>query len=99
MNLGLRSVAIVLAVVLEAAGPVKMFRAKESPLPSGFGWAQGFSSSTLIAITAILDGIGPVRTIALNIAPMLIAWAAVGLALATADAAAVHAGRTEMPRS
>jgi uncharacterized membrane protein YphA (DoxX/SURF4 family) len=47
MNLALWVIAIVLAVVFAPSGLMKIFRAKEQLVASGFGWAQDFSPTTI----------------------------------------------------
>jgi uncharacterized membrane protein YphA (DoxX/SURF4 family) len=99
MNLALWIIAIVLTVVFAASGLMKQFVPKDKLVTSGQGWAQDFSPPAirLIGIAEILGAIGLVLPAALQIAPMLVPLAAVGLALVMAGAAAVHARRKEAP--
>ena len=99
MNLALWVIAIVLAVVFAASGLMKIFRAKEQLLASGFGWAQDFGPTAipLIGVAEILGAIGLILPAAMHIAPILVSLAAAGLALVMAGAAAVHARRKEAP--
>lgn len=99
MNLALWVIAIVLAVVFAASGLMKIFRAKQHLVASGFGWAQDFSPPAirLIGVAEILGAIGLILPAAMHIAPILVSPAAVGLALVMAGAAAVHARRKEAP--
>ena len=99
MNLALWIIAIVLAVGFAASGLMKIARTKEQLVASGFGWAQGFSPSTirLIGILEVLGAIGLILPAALHIAPILVPLAAIGLALTMVGAAVVHARRKETP--
>ena len=78
---------------------MKIFRAKQQLVASGFGWAQDFSPTAirLIGVAEILGAIGLILRAAMHIAPILVSLAAVGLALVMAGAAAVHARRKEAP--
>jgi uncharacterized membrane protein YphA (DoxX/SURF4 family) len=99
MNLAPWVIAIVLAVVFAASGLMKIFRATEQLVASGFGWAQDFSPTAirLIGVAEILGAIGLILPAAMHIAPILVSLAAAGLALVMAGAAAVHARRKEAP--
>ena len=78
---------------------MKIFRAEEQLVASGFGWARDFSPTAirLIGVAEILGAIGLILPAAMHIAPILVSLAAVGLALVMAGAAAVHARRKEAP--
>jgi hypothetical protein len=62
---------------------MKIFRAKQQLVASGFGWAQDFSPTAirLIGVAEILGAIGLILRAAMHIAPILVSLAAVGLPL------------------
>src|ERR1700739_3113846 len=99
MNLALWIIAIVLAVGFAGSGLLKIVRAKEQLVASGFGWAEDYSPAAirLIGVAEILGAIGLLVPAAVPIAPILVPLAAVGLALVMAGAAVVHARRKEWP--
>ena len=70
---------------------------KDKLVASGQGWAQDVDQTRirLIGLTEILGAVGIVLPAAVHIAPILVPFAAVGLALVMVGAAVVHARRNE----
>ena len=99
MNVVLWVVAIVLAVAFFASGVMKLVQPKEKLAASGMGWADDYSAGTikLIGALEVLAAIGLVLPAALDIVPILVPLAAVGLVLVMVGAAVVHARRKETP--
>src|SRR5882757_1363229 len=99
MNLALWSVAIVLAVVFAGSGLMKLVAPKDKLVNSGQGWAQDVSPTNirLIGVAEVLGALGLILPAALNIAPIMVPLAAVGLALVMVGAAMTHARRKEVP--
>ncbi|HZA09073.1 DoxX family protein [Mycobacterium sp.] len=99
MNLALWIIAIVLAVGFAASGLMKLFVPKDKLVTAGQGWAADFSPTNirLIGAIEILGALGLILPAALNIAPILVPLAAVGLALVMLGAAVTHARRKEIP--
>lgn len=97
MNIALWAVAIVLALVFLAAGLMKIAQPREKLADSGMAWAGDFSAGAVKAIgtAEVLGALGLTLPGALDIAPALVAWAALGLALVMAGATVVHARRKE----
>jgi uncharacterized membrane protein YphA (DoxX/SURF4 family) len=96
MNIALWIVAIVLAVGFLLAGIMKAFRPKEA-LADRMGWVEDFSLPMVktIGVLEILAAIGLVLPAALDIAPVLVPIAALGLVLMMVGAIVVHARRKE----
>jgi uncharacterized membrane protein YphA (DoxX/SURF4 family) len=97
MNIVLWIIASLLAVAFLAAGLMKVAQPPEKLVASGMGWAGDYSPGAVKAIGAaeILGGIGLVLPGALDIAPVLVGWAALGLAVTMVGAAVVHVRRKE----
>lgn len=97
MNTALWIVASLLAVAFVASGFMKLVQSKEKLAASGMGWAEDFSPGTIKIIGAleVLAGIGLVLPALLDIVPILVPLAAVGLALLMAGALIVHMRRRE----
>jgi uncharacterized membrane protein len=98
MNLILWIIAGLLAAVFLVAGANKLFisREKLAKAPGG-GWALDFSASFVKALGAveILGAIGLILPALLDIAPILVPLAAVGLALIMVGAVIVTFRRHE----
>ncbi|MCA2211901.1 DoxX family protein [Jidongwangia harbinensis] len=92
-------IAAVLAVAFVASGAMKLLRSREQLAASGMGWAPEFSAGTvkLIGALEVLAGIGLILPALLDIAPVLVPLAALGLILVMIGAAVVHARRKEYP--
>ena len=96
MNIALWIVAVVLAVGFLFAGSMKALRPKEA-LADRMGWVEDFSIPMVkaIGVLEILAAIGLVLPAALDVAPVLVPIAALGLVLMMAGAIVVHARRKE----
>ncbi len=98
MNLTLWIVAGLLAVVYLASGAGKLIVPKEklATFPGG-GWVEDFSAGSVKAIGAleVLAAVGLVLPAALDIAPVLVPLAAVGLVLLMAGATITRIRRHE----
>ncbi len=98
MNVVLWILAGLLSVLFVGAGANKLTRPKEKLAASpGMAWTEDFSPGTLKAIGALelLAAAGLILPAALDIAPILVPVAAVGLSLLMLGAAATHARRGE----
>jgi uncharacterized membrane protein YphA (DoxX/SURF4 family) len=97
MNIVLWIIAAVLAVAFLAAGAMKLAQPKPKLLDSGMGWVEDFSTGAVKAIGAleVLAAVGLILPAALDIAPVLVPLAALGLALLMAGAAITHVRRKE----
>ncbi|XVQ06365.1 DoxX family protein [Spirillospora sp. CA-255316] len=97
MNITLWILASVLAVAFLAAGAMKVALPREKLVNSGMAWAGDFPPGAVKAIGAVevLGGLGLVLPAAVDIAPILVAWAALGLAAVMAGAAITHLRRNE----
>jgi uncharacterized membrane protein YphA (DoxX/SURF4 family) len=98
MNLALWIIAGLLAAVFLVAGANKLFipREKLARAPGG-GWVNDFSAGFVKALGAveILGAVGLILPAALDIAPVLVPLAAVGLAAIMVGAAIVTFRRRE----
>ena len=99
MNIALWSIAGLLAVVFLASGAQKLFQSKERLIASGFGVLDGFSPGVIKTIGGleILAAIGLTLPAMLDIAPVLVPVAAVGVVLLMAGAMIAHGRRREVP--
>ena len=97
MNVVLWIIASVLAVAFLGAGLMKVAQPKEKLAASGMGWTEQFSPGAikLIGGLEVLAAIGLILPAALDIAPVLVPLAAVGLVLLMIGAAITHARRNE----
>jgi uncharacterized membrane protein YphA (DoxX/SURF4 family) len=97
MNITLWIIAGVLAALFLASGVMKLTRSNATLAASGMGFAADFSAGAvnLIGVLEILAAVGLVLPAALDIAPVLVPLAAVGLALLMIGAAVVHLRRAE----
>ncbi|WP_248964722.1 DoxX family protein [Sphaerisporangium perillae] len=99
MNIVLWIVAALLALAFLAAGLMKISQPKEKLAASGMAWAEDFSPGVVKAIGAleILGALGLILPAVLDIAPVLVPLAALGLALVMVGATVTHARRKEYP--
>lgn len=99
MNVALWIAAIVLALAFLAAGAMKLFRSKEQLVAAGQGWAEDFRQGVirLIGLAELLGAIGLIVPAITGIAPALVGWAAVGLAVIMLGAIITHVRRKETP--
>ena len=99
MNLALWIAAGLLAAVFLLAGSTKLFisREKLAKAPGG-GWVNDFSAGFVKALGAveILGAVGLILPAALDIAPILVPLAALGLGLIMIGAAIVEFRRHEV---
>jgi uncharacterized membrane protein YphA (DoxX/SURF4 family) len=96
MNVLLWIVAGVLAAAFLVAGLTKLTQPKEK-LAARMGWVEDFSPGMVKAIGAleVLAAIGLILPAALDVVPVLVPLAAVGLVVLMAGAAITHARRRE----
>ncbi|WBB69979.1 DoxX family protein [Micromonospora sp. WMMD812] len=99
MNIVLWIVAALLAVVFLGVGLMKVTRPKEKLVASGLGWAETWSAGTvkLIGALEVLAAVGLILPAVLDIAPVLVPLAALGLVLIMIGAVVIHARRKEYP--
>jgi len=98
MNVVLWIIAGLLAAAFLAAGAMKLGQPKEKLAKSGLAWTEDFSAGQVKAIGAIevLAAIGLILPAALDIAPVLVPLAALGLVITMIGAAVTHVRRGEM---
>jgi uncharacterized membrane protein YphA (DoxX/SURF4 family) len=96
MNIALWIIAGLLAVAFLASGAMKLIQPKEK-LPAGWRWVDDFSAGSIKAIGAleVLAAVGLILPAALDIAPVLVPLAAVGLVLLMVGAFIAHVRRRE----
>ena len=97
MNIALWIVAGLLAVGSFAGGGLKVILPKDKLAASGWGWVEDFSAGTVRAIgtVEVLAAAGLILPAVLDIAPVLVPVAAVGLALLLVGATVTHLRRHE----
>jgi uncharacterized membrane protein YphA (DoxX/SURF4 family) len=97
MNLALWIIAGLLAVVFLASGAMKLIQPKEKLVASGMAVLDDFSAGAVKAIGTleILAGVGLIVPAALDIAPVLVPLAAVGVVLLMIGATLVCLRRHE----
>jgi len=97
MNVALWIIAGLLAVGSLAGGAMKLVQPKEKLAASGWGWVEDFGGGTVKAIGAleILAAVGLILPAALDIVPILVPLAAVGLVLLMIGATITHLRRNE----
>jgi uncharacterized membrane protein YphA (DoxX/SURF4 family) len=98
MNVVLWIVAGVLALAFLAAGLTKLTQPKEK-LRATMAWVEDFSPGVVKGIGAVevLAAIGLILPAALDVVPVLLPLAAVGLVVLMAGAAITHARHKEFP--
>jgi uncharacterized membrane protein YphA (DoxX/SURF4 family) len=96
MNVVLWIIAGLLAVAFGAAGLMKLTQPKDKLAPN-MAYVEDFSGGAIKAIGAleILAAVGLILPAVLDIAPVLVPLAALGLVLVMIGAAVVHARRGE----
>jgi uncharacterized membrane protein YphA (DoxX/SURF4 family) len=97
MSIGLWIIAGLLAALFAAAGAMKVAQTTDKLAASGLAWVEDFTPGQVkaIGILEVLAAVGLIVPAALDIAPVLVPIAAVGLAALMAGAAVVHARRKE----
>lgn len=98
MNAFIWILQIVLAAMFLMAGAMKMMQPKEK-IQETMAWVEDFDGSHIKGIGAleVAAAIGLILPGALDIAPVLTAWAALGLLLLMVGAAITHGRRGEWP--
>lgn len=98
MNLVLWIVAGLLALAFLGAGLMKALRPKVALAESGLTWVEDFSPGMVkaIGVLEVLGAIGLILPAALDIAPIFVPLAALGLVLAMIGAVIVHIRRDEI---
>lgn len=99
MNVALWVVAVVLGVAFIVAGTIKALRPKDQLAAMGMGWTDDYSAGAVkaIGVLEILAGIGLILPAAVDILPVFVPLAALGLVIVMVGAAVVHARRKEYP--
>ena len=97
MNIALWIVAGLLAVAFLASGATKLAQSREKLVASGMGALEDLSVGTIKAIGTleVLAAVGLILPAALDIAPVLVPLAAVGLVLLMVGAMITHLRRHE----
>ncbi|MBC6460601.1 DoxX family protein [Actinomadura sp. HBU206391] len=97
MNIALWIIAELLALAFLASGAIKLTWTKEKLAASGMGAVEDFSTGTVktIGILEVLAAVGLILPAALDIAPVLVPLAAVGLMLLMVGASITHLRRHE----
>jgi uncharacterized membrane protein YphA (DoxX/SURF4 family) len=97
MNVVLWIIAGLLAAAFLAAGAMKLIQSKEKLAAAGMGYVEDFSAGAVKAIGAleVLAAIGLILPAALDIVPVLVPMAALGLVLLMIGAAITHLRRGE----
>jgi uncharacterized membrane protein YphA (DoxX/SURF4 family) len=98
VNVVLWILAGVLAAAFLGAGAMKVARSKEQLAGAGMAWTEDFSPGMvkLIGALEVLAGIGLILPAVLDIAPVFVPLAALGLVLMMIGAAVVHVRRKEL---
>ena len=99
MNLALWIVAGVLAAGFLISGLMKALKPREELAKSGMTWVEDFSPGMVRAIGVLeaLAAVGLILPAVLDIAPVLVPLAALGLVLTMIGAVVVHVPRKEYP--
>ncbi|MEU8301261.1 DoxX family protein [Micromonospora sp. NPDC048909] len=100
MNIVLWIIAAVLAVLFLGVGLMKLIQPKEKLVASGLGWAENYRPETvkIIGGLEVLAAVGLILPALLDIAPVLVPLAALGLVITMVGAIVVHGRRREYPR-
>lgn len=98
MNVVLWILAGLLAAAFLGAGVMKATQPKEKLASSGMAWTEDFSPGMvkLIGVLEVLAAIGLILPALLDIAPIFVPLAALGLVLMMIGAAIVHVRRKEL---
>jgi uncharacterized membrane protein YphA (DoxX/SURF4 family) len=89
--------AIINAVAFLGAGVMKLAQPKEKLAAAGMAWTEDFSAGTvkLIGALEVLAAVGLILPATLDVVPVLVPLAALGLVLIMAGAVITHARRKE----
>jgi uncharacterized membrane protein YphA (DoxX/SURF4 family) len=98
LNVVLWILAGLLAAAFLGAGAMKAGRSKEELAKAGMAWTEDFSSGTvkLIGVLEVLAAIGLILPAVLDIVPVFVPLAALGLVLMMVGAVIVHVRRKEI---
>lgn len=98
MNVVLWILAGLLAAAFVGAGAMKVSRSREQLAAAGMAWTEDFSPGMvkLIGALEVLAAIGLILPAVLDIAPVFVPLAALGLVLMMIGAVVVHARRKEL---
>jgi uncharacterized membrane protein YphA (DoxX/SURF4 family) len=99
MNVALWIIAALLALAFLAAGVMKLTQSKEKLATSGMRWTEDYNAPTIrtIGVLELLAALGLILPAALNVVPVLVPMAALGLVVIMLGAAYTHARRKEFP--
>ena len=99
MNAVLWIIAGLLAAVFATAGALKLTQPREKLLAAGMAWTGDFSDGTvkLIGALELLAAVGLILPALLDVVPVLVPLAALGLVLVMVGGAVVHARHKEYP--
>ncbi|MFI9604704.1 DoxX family protein [Streptomyces sp. NPDC052043] len=97
MNIALWIIAAVLGTACLAGGVLKLSRPTEKLAAAGLAWAEDLGTGPVksLGVLEVLVGVGLILPAALDIAPVLVPLAAVGLMLLMGGAAVLHIRRHE----
>lgn len=97
MNIALWIIAGLLAAIFLASGVMKLILSKEKLAASGMGAVESFGAGSIkaIGILEVLAAVGLILPAALDLAPVLVPLAAIGLVLLMVGAAITHLRRQE----
>ncbi|WP_433323865.1 DoxX family protein [Spirillospora sp. CA-294931] len=97
MNIALWSIAGLLATALLVGGVIKVSQPKEKLAASGMGFAEDFSAGAVkaIGVAELLAAVGLTLPALLDVAPVVVPVAAVGVVLLMVGAMVAHGRRHE----
>lgn len=98
MNTALWIVAVLLAVAYTASGGIKLFASRERLLEApGGGWIEDFSQASVraIGVLEVAGAVGLTLPAILDVAPILVPLAAVGIAMLMVGAVITRLRRRE----
>lgn len=97
MNVVLWILAGLLAAAMLGAGVMKVARTREQLQSSGMSWVEDFSPAMvkLIGVLEILAAVGLVLPALLDVAPVFVPLAALGVVVVMVGAVVVHVRRKE----
>jgi uncharacterized membrane protein YphA (DoxX/SURF4 family) len=97
MNVVLWIIAAALALAFLAAGVMKLTQPKEKLYENGMAWTEDFSPGVikLIGLLEVLAAVGLTLPAVVDVAPVLVPVAALGLVALMIGAALTHARRRE----
>jgi uncharacterized membrane protein YphA (DoxX/SURF4 family) len=99
MNVVLWTVAGLLALAFVAAGVMKLTQPKAKLADSGMSWTDDFGPGTIrsIGVLELLAAVGLILPAVLNLGPVIVPVAALGLAAIMVGAGITHFRRKEYP--